>query len=78
VLDATGDPEQLGKPTDRDADLDRPSIVEVTDLTPEEATERARAKSDGALEALASADLSDSEAKSYLEELAVFAVERER
>ena len=78
VLDATGDPERLGKPTDRDADLDRPSIVEVTDLSPEEATERARAKSDGALEALASADLSDSEAKSYLEELAVFAVERER
>lgn len=78
VLDATADPEQLGKPTGHDARVDRPSLVEVTDLTPAEANERARAESEAALEALDATDAADSEARRYLEELATFVVERER
>jgi len=78
VLDATADAEQLGKPTGHDAEMERPSIVEVTDLTPEEANERARKESELALDALESADVADSEAASYLREFATFVVERER
>jgi geranylgeranyl diphosphate synthase type I len=78
VLDATADPEQLGKPTGHDAEMERPSLVEVTDLSPEEATDRAREKSDLALTALESAEVADSEAMAYLRELAEFVVERER
>ena len=78
VLDATADPAQLGKPTGHDAELDRPSLVEVTDLTPEEADERARAEATAALDALTAADVPDSEARQYLEDLALFVVERER
>jgi len=78
VLDATADQEQLGKPTGTDAEMERPSIVEVTDLTPEEANQRAREESELALDALESADVADSEAASYLREFATFVVERER
>jgi geranylgeranyl diphosphate synthase type I len=78
VLDATADAEQLGKPAGHDAEMDRPSVVEVTDLTPEEATERAREESDAALEALRGVDAEDSEALAYLEDLAKFVVVRER
>jgi len=78
VLDATAETERLGKPSGRDADLDRPSIVEVTDLSPAEANERAHTESAGALDALAAADIADSQARTYLEDLATFVVERER
>ena len=78
VLDATADPEQLGKPTGHDAEMDRPSLVEVTDLSPDEANERARETSQAALDALESTNVADSEAKTYLQELAEFVVERER
>jgi len=80
VLDATGDAEALGKPAGRDADLDRPSIVRVTDLDPEAANARARAEADAALEALATADLRTprAEAYDYLRDLAEFVVVRER
>ncbi len=78
VLDATADAEQLGKPTGTDAAMERPSLVEVTDLTPEEATERAREKSTEALEALDAAGVADSEAKEFLREFAEFVVEREK
>jgi len=78
VLDATADPETLGKPAGTDRALDRPSIVEVTDLTPEEANERAREESDAALEALDTIDVPDSQAMGYLRDLASFVVERER
>jgi geranylgeranyl diphosphate synthase type I len=78
VLDATADPEQLGKPTGNDAEMDRPSIVEVTPLSPEEANERARETSAAALDALDAADVADSEAKLYLEQFAGFVIERER
>jgi len=78
VLDATADPEQLGKPAGQDATMGRPSLVEVTDLSPGEATERARVASETALTALESVETVDSEATEYLRDLAAFVVERER
>lgn len=78
VLDATADASQLGKPTGHDAEMDRPSFVEVTDLTPAEATDRAREESNKALDALEATDVADSEAKTYLQDFAEFVVERER
>jgi geranylgeranyl diphosphate synthase type I len=78
VLDATADAEQLGKPTGHDAEMERPSLVEVTDLTPEEANERARNTSEAALAALESIDAADSEALGYLRNLAEFVVVRDQ
>ncbi|MFP9193288.1 polyprenyl synthetase family protein [Natronosalvus vescus] len=78
VLDAVADPESLGKPTGHDAEMDRPSLVQVTDLTPAEANERARMEADRAIDALETVDVTDTEAKAYLLELAEFVVERER
>ncbi len=78
VLDATADAEQLGKPTGHDAEMERPSLVEVTDLTPAEATQRAREESAKAIEALEAAEAADSEAKAYLREFAEFVVERNK
>ena len=78
VLDATADADQLGKPAGHDAQMDRPSIVEVTDLSPTEANRRAREESDAALDALAATDAEDSEAVEYLRDLAEFVVEREQ
>lgn len=78
VLDATADPETLGKPTGHDAAKDRPSIVEVTELSPEMATRRARQEADRALDALDSAEIDDSELLEYLQNLAYFVVERDR
>jgi geranylgeranyl diphosphate synthase type I len=78
VLDATADAGDLGKPTGHDAEMDRPSLVQVTDLTPEEANERAHEMSDDALDALSTVDAEDSQALAYLEDLAEFVVVRER
>ncbi len=78
VLDAVADPEELGKPTGHDAALERPSVVQVTDLTPEEANARARAESDRAIDALDRVEVADPAARDYLLELAEFVVERER
>ena len=78
VLDATGDAEDLGKPAGQDAEMDRPSLIQVTDLSAEEADERARAESDRALDALATATVEDGEAREYLEQLAEYVVSRER
>lgn len=78
VLDATADAETLGKPTGHDAMMDRPSLIEITDLSPANANERARNESQTALDALASTAVADSQAKRYLEDLAEFVVERER
>ncbi|WP_255151035.1 polyprenyl synthetase family protein [Halorarius halobius] len=78
VLDATADADELGKPTGQDAEMERPSLVQVTDLTPEDANERARAQSDAALEALERTDADDSQALAYLRDLAEFVVVRER
>jgi len=78
VLDATADSETLGKPTQHDAKKDRPSIVEVTQLSPEEATGLARKEADTALEALEATGIDDTEAIEYLQSLALFVVERQR
>ncbi len=78
VLDATADSETLGKPTQHDAVKDRPSIVEVTELSPAEANERALTEAERALEALESAEVDDQETVEYLQNLAYFVVERQR
>ncbi|WP_336337571.1 polyprenyl synthetase family protein [Haloarcula brevis] len=78
VLDATADAETLGKPAGTDAEMERPSLVEVTELTTEEANERARAESDAALESLSTVDAPDSQSMEYLRDLAEFVVVRER
>lgn len=78
VLDATADADELGKPTGHDAEMDRPSLVQVTELTPEEANDRARKMSDDALAALGTVDADDSRALPYLKDLAEFVVVRER
>jgi geranylgeranyl diphosphate synthase type I len=78
VLDATADAAELGKPTGQDAEMDRPSIVQVTDLTPAEVNARAREQSEQALAALSTADIDESEAQGYLRDLAEFVIVRER
>ncbi len=78
VLDAVADAEDLGKPTGHDAALERPSVVQVTDLSPEEANDRARAEAQAAIDALERVEVVDPDAKEYLLELAEFVVERER
>ena len=78
VLDATADEEELGKPTGQDEAVDRPSLLQVTDLTPEEANERARTQADMALDALETTDVGESDARGYLRDLAEFVVVRER
>ncbi len=78
VLDAVADSDELGKPVGQDDAMERPSIVRVTGESPTTLTERARAESEGALAALDRLELGDCEAKTYLEDLAVFVVERDR
>ncbi|WP_049985085.1 polyprenyl synthetase family protein [Halobellus rufus] len=78
VLDATADPDDLGKPTGQDAEMDRPSLVQVTGLSAEEANQRAHDQSEQALDALAASSVDDSEPLGYLEDLAEFVVVRER
>ena len=78
VLDATAEPDTLGKPTGSDAALGRPSLVRVSDLSPEEADDRAHEEADRALDALDTADLEDTPARGYLRDLAEFVVVRER
>lgn len=78
VLDATAREEVLGKPTGRDMQMGRPSLLEVTDLHPEEANERARSESRAALAALDRIEFTNPVAAGYLAELATFVVERDR
>ncbi|MFB6218449.1 MAG: polyprenyl synthetase family protein [Halobacteriaceae archaeon] len=78
VLDATADADELGKPTGKDAEMDRPSVLQVTEKTPAEVTDLAREQSERALAALDRVDVPDGEARGHLEELAAFVVERQR
>ncbi|GAA0223403.1 polyprenyl synthetase family protein [Haladaptatus pallidirubidus] len=78
VLDETADPDDLGKPTGQDEEIGRPSIVQVTDLSADEANELAYKQSDAALAALDRVDAPDSEALDYLRDFAEFVVTRER
>jgi len=77
VLDATADAEALGKPTNQDAEMDRPSVVQVTDLTPDEATALAREEADAAITALERTEAASTDAGEYLRDLAEFVVVRE-
>ncbi|WP_299333658.1 polyprenyl synthetase family protein [Haloplanus sp.] len=78
VLDATADAGDLGKPTGQDAEMDRPSLVQVTDVSPEAANDRARHESERALSALEAAETRNVDAVEYLQDLAEFVVVRER
>lgn len=78
VLDSIAETEKLGKPTGIDADMDRPSIVHVTELSANEADAYAQKESRKAVEALTRADLRDRQAEQYLRDLADFVVQRER
>ncbi|MFB6132883.1 MAG: polyprenyl synthetase family protein [Halanaeroarchaeum sp.] len=78
VLDAVSDAESLGKPVGHDDQMERPSIVRVTGQSPDALTQQAREESRKALDALESIDLVDGQAQTYLEDLAVFVVERNR
>ena len=78
VLDATAESEKLGKPTGRDVSMERPSLLRVTGVTPAEANDRARVEADAAVSALGRVDGLDGQARTYLTELASFAVERDR
>jgi geranylgeranyl diphosphate synthase type I len=78
VLDATADTAELGKPTGQDEAMERPSLIQITEMTPEEANERARTESDSALSSLETTDAVDSRAAGYLQDLAEFVVVRER
>ncbi|WP_224270345.1 polyprenyl synthetase family protein [Haloprofundus salinisoli] len=78
VLDATADADDLGKPAGQDEVMERPSLVQITDMTPEEADGRAHAQSEAALDALDATDVPDSAAREYLRDLAEFVVVRER
>jgi geranylgeranyl diphosphate synthase type I len=77
VLDATAESEALGKPAGVDEEMDRPSIVRVTERSPEELNALAERESERAMAALDSLDLPDGEAYDYLEYLAEFVVTRE-
>ena len=78
VLDAVADPESLGKPTGQDAAMGRPSMVEVADLSTDEANGRARTQADAALEALDEVCVANEVARDYLVDLANYVVTRER
>ena len=78
VLDATAPAETMGKPTGHDAAMDRPSVIEVTELSPTQASDRARSEAEAALAALDVIEPVDDAAAEYLTELAMFVVEREQ
>lgn len=78
VLDATADTDRLGKPAGRDAHLDRPSIINISDFTPDQATTRAHQEAQAALDALDQIAAADPEAMTYLRDLAEFVVARDQ
>ena len=78
VLDATAEAAHLGKPTGRDATMERPSVLLVTEITPEQANARASEEIDAALAALEKIDTMDADARDRLIEVAEFVVARDR
>lgn len=78
VLDVVADVETLGKPGGRDAAMERPSLLAVSDMDPEEADAFAREQSQIALEALDNVPIAEGQVETYLTELAHFVVTRER
>ena len=78
VLDTTASSAALGKPAGQDETMDRPSLIQITELTAAEGDQRAREQSDRALDALDAVDLPETDAAAYLRDLAEFVVVRER
>lgn len=78
VLDATADEADLGKPTGQDAAMNRPSLVQIADITPEAADARAHKHSEAAVNALTGIEICDPTARDYLVDLADFVVTRQR
>ena len=78
ILDVTAGTDALGKPTDMDAAVDRPSILRSTTLSPERARERALAEVTKAVGALDRAETTDQAATQKLADIAEFAVTREQ
>lgn len=77
VLDATADTETLGKPANHDADMERPSVVEVTELSVDEANQLAEEQLEGAFEALNAVEAENENSMEYLRAIAEFVVDRE-
>lgn len=78
VLDVVADVDTLGKPPGRDAAMERPSLLAVSDMDPEDADAFAREQSRVALEALDRVPVAEQQVESYLTELANFVVTRDR
>lgn len=78
VLDVTAATGDLGKPAGTDEEMERPSVLRVTDRSVEEVNALADAESEAALAALEDAGIESGSARRYLEGLATFVVERER
>lgn len=78
VLDVVADVETLGKPAGRDAAMERPSLLAVSDMEPDEADAFATEQSKIALEALDAVPIAQPEIRTYLEALARFVVTRDR
>ncbi|UPM41722.1 polyprenyl synthetase family protein [Halocatena salina] len=84
VLDATAKAESLGKPVGQDAAMERPSLVQIADLTPEQANQRAHEQAEAAIDALTTADMDTTttpqsqQALEYLHDLAEFVVVRDQ
>ncbi|GGN12444.1 polyprenyl synthetase family protein [Halarchaeum nitratireducens] len=78
VLDVTAETGDLGKPAGTDEELNRPSVLRVTERSVEDVNALADAESEAALAALDDAAIEDGSARAYLERLATFVVERER
>lgn len=78
VLDATADSHSLGKPTGQDDALGRPSLLQVTELSPAAANRRAQEQVVQAIEALDRVAVENDRAYNSLVDLADYVVERER
>jgi geranylgeranyl diphosphate synthase type I len=78
VLDTTGSTAELGKPAGQDAAMNRPSLVQITELSEQEANNRAEKQAEQALNALAAAGVRESQSLGYLKDLAEFVVVREQ
>ncbi|GAD52018.1 LOW QUALITY PROTEIN: octaprenyl diphosphate synthase / Dimethylallyltransferase / Geranyltranstransferase / Geranylgeranyl diphosphate synthase [Halarchaeum acidiphilum MH1-52-1] len=78
VLDVTAETGELGKPAGTDEEMDRPSVLRVTDRSVEGVNALADAESEAAVAALEDATVEAGAAREYMERLAAFVVERER
>ena len=78
VLDVIADVETLGKPSGRDAAMERPSLLALSEMDPEAADTFAKEQSQIAIDALDDIPDLDQTLREYLEALAMFVVTRDR